>query len=128
MPARGALALATDLVWASELHFREVSDELTRQPPPCATRRRRIHDDGNAGFGEELGRVRERPVNDLPRRIRLGAVVEEGLANLGELEYAHRRGSRCQGLRGAPGERCLAAARKSGDPDGPARPGFAVAA
>src|SRR6266511_6113969 len=81
MPARGALALATDLVWANELHLGEVRDELARQPPPCAARRARVHDDGNAGFGEELGRIRKRPVNDLPCRIRRGAVVEENLAD-----------------------------------------------
>ena len=85
----------------TELHLSEVSDEIARQLPPRPARRRRIHDDGDPRVGEELGRVRERPVDDLARRVRLGPVVEKCRANFGEVEDPHGYGARGQRFRGA---------------------------
>jgi len=111
VPPCGAFPLETDLTWADELDFSEVGDEITSELSPDAPRLRRIHDDCDAGFGEELGRVRERAVDDLAGRVRLRAVIDEFAAYLCVFDDSHANGLSQEHLGGVPRKGGLAAAR-----------------
>ena len=103
-----------------EVDLREARDQLAGRLAPGATGRGGVNDDGGAGLGEELGRVRQGTVQNLPVRFRDPTSGHQLATHLVEIERAHGDSAGCQCLDETQGHCCLARTWPSSDPDRPA--------